>query len=49
MTTDAADRRHFVLAAEQWDEFITLLDREQRANPRLAKLMATPTVLDEEA
>lgn len=39
-----ADRREFVLDAEQWDRFIELLDRSPQDNPGLEKLFAKPSV-----
>lgn len=39
-----ADRREFVLDAEQWQRFVTLLDRSPQDNPGLEKLFAKPSV-----
>ena len=39
-----ADRREFVLDAEQWQRFVTLLDRSPQDNPGLAKLFSEPSV-----
>lgn len=39
-----ADRTRFVLEADQWDAFVASLDRPPRANPKLAKLFAQPSV-----
>lgn len=39
-----ADRREFVLDAEQWQRFVTLLDRSPEDNPGLAKLFSKPSV-----
>jgi len=39
-----ADRREFVLDAEQWQRFVTLLDRSPQDNPGLAKLFSKPSV-----
>ena len=39
-----ADRREFVLDAEQWERFVELLDRSPQDNPELAKLFAKPSV-----
>ena len=43
---DPADRRHFVLSAERWDEFVAMLDREPSDRPRLAALLRSPSILD---
>jgi uncharacterized protein (DUF1778 family) len=40
-----ADRRHFALNPEQWDEFQAALDRPVQAKPRLKKLLTKPGVL----
>ena len=39
-----ADRTHFILGAEQWNEFVELLDRPPQDNPGLEKLFAGPSV-----
>jgi uncharacterized protein (DUF1778 family) len=39
-----ADRREFHLEAEQWERFITLLDRQPQDNPGLEKLYSKPSV-----
>lgn len=39
-----ADRREFVLDTEQWQRFVTLLDRSPQDNPGLEKLFAKPSV-----
>ena len=39
-----ADRREFVLDAEQWERFVALLDRPPQDNHGLAKLFSTPSV-----
>jgi uncharacterized protein (DUF1778 family) len=39
-----ADRREFVLDAEQWQRFVTLLDRPPQETPGLEKLFAKPSV-----
>ena len=39
-----ADRREFVLDAEQWERFVELLDRSPQHNPGLEKLFAKPSV-----
>jgi len=41
-----ADRRHFVLSAEQWQAFQQALDRPVRQKPCLKKLLEEPGVLD---
>lgn len=43
-----ADRTRFVLAPEQWAAFSKMIDREPRYLPRLAALLAGPTVLDKQ-
>ena len=43
---DLADRRVFALSAEAWDELQELLDRPVVAKPRIAALLAEPSVLD---
>lgn len=40
-----ADRRHFALNPEQWEEFQKALDRPVKAKPRLKKLLTKPGVL----
>jgi uncharacterized protein (DUF1778 family) len=42
-----ADRRRFVLAAPEWAAFHAALDRPPRDLPRLRRLLASPSVLDE--
>lgn len=42
-----ADRRRFVLAEPEWAAFLAELDRPPRDLPRLRRLLATPSVLDE--
>lgn len=42
-----ADRRRFVLAEPDWAAFLAALDRPHRDLPRLRRLLATPSVLDE--
>jgi uncharacterized protein (DUF1778 family) len=37
-----ADQRHFVLDEETWDEFVTILDRPARPDPRLLELFSRP-------
>lgn len=39
-----ADRREFVLEAEQWERFVVLLDRSPQDNPGLEKLFSKPSV-----
>ena len=45
---DLADRRVFALPAEAWDELQEILDRPAAPNPRMAALLAEPSVLDAE-
>lgn len=42
-----ADRRRFVLTEPEWTAFLAALDRTPRELPRLRRLLATPSVLDE--
>jgi len=44
-----ADRRHFVLNAEQWEAFQAALDAPPRALPRLERLMKEPGFFDAHA
>ena len=39
-----ADRTQFVLAPQQWERFVELLDRSPRENPGLERLFSTPSV-----
>lgn len=39
-----ADRTHFVLATEQWNRFVELLDRSPQDKPGLEKLFSKPSV-----
>jgi uncharacterized protein (DUF1778 family) len=41
-----ADRVHFVLPAAEFDRFLAILDRPARVDPKLRKLLTTPSVLD---
>jgi len=43
-----ADQRHFSLNAEQWNAFVTALDRPVQPRPRLQRLFAEPSVLDQQ-
>lgn len=45
---DLADRRVFALTDGAWDELQELLDRPVVAKPRIAALVAEPSVLDRE-
>lgn len=45
---DLADRRVFALSGEAWDELQELLDRPVATKPRIAALLAEPSVLDRE-
>jgi uncharacterized protein (DUF1778 family) len=42
-----ADRTQFVLATEQWDQFVSALDRPPRDNPGLRGLFAKPSVFSD--
>ena len=41
-----ADRQNFTLTSEQWDAFMTALDRPPRIIPRLQRLFAEPSILE---
>ena len=41
-----ADRTSFVLPAERWDAFLTLLERPERPQPELAAFLARPSVFE---
>ena len=43
---DLADRRAFVLSAEGWDELQEIVERPVAPKPRIAALLAEPSVLD---
>lgn len=45
---DLADRRVFALSAERWDELQEILERPAVPKPRIAALLAEPSVLDAE-
>lgn len=45
---DLADRRLFMLAREEWDELQEILDRPLTPKPRLAALLAQPSLLEDE-
>ena len=38
-----ADRTRFQLSSEDWDELVTVMDRDAKPNPRLARLFSRPT------
>ena len=40
------DRRHFALDPERWAAFQAALDAPSRPNPRLKKLLQTPSVFE---
>ena len=40
------DRRHFVLDPERWAAFQAALDAPARPNPRLKKLVQTPSLFE---
>ena len=42
-----ADRRHFGLNADQWEQFLAALDAPPRESPRLRKLLSEPSVFEE--
>ena len=39
-----ADRRRFVLNADQWEEFVAALDAPPTENPALKRLLAGPDI-----
>jgi uncharacterized protein (DUF1778 family) len=41
-----AERREFVLPADQWTAFVTLLDRPPVEKPRLRRLLTEPSILE---
>ena len=45
---DLADRKIFMLSDEQWDELQEMLDRPATTKPRLAALLAQPSLLESE-
>lgn len=45
---DLADRRVFAVSSEAWDELQEVLDRPTTTKPRIAALLAVPSVLDPE-
>lgn len=45
---DLADRRLFMLSREKWDELQEILDRPLTPKPRLAALLAQPSLLEDE-
>ena len=47
-TNDLADRQVFVLDSESWDELQDLLDQPPDPNPRIATLLAQPSILERE-
>ena len=42
-----ADQRRFSLDADQWDAFVSALDRPVQAKPRLSRLFSAPSVLEQ--
>lgn len=40
------DRRSFVLDKRRWSAFLRILDRHPRIKPRLARLLATRSILE---
>jgi len=44
---EIADARHFELNSEQWQKFSEALDRPAQVKPRLKKLFAESTVLEQ--
>jgi uncharacterized protein (DUF1778 family) len=46
-TEALANRREFPLPTKQYDAFVAALDAAPKRKPRLAKLLNTPSVLEE--
>lgn len=44
---EIAEARHFEVSSRDWQKFIDVLDRPVKAKPRLKKLFAESTVLDQ--
>lgn len=42
-----ADRTDFLLPPEQWERFVSLLDRSPRENPGLERLFSRPSVFSD--
>jgi len=42
-----ASRREFPLSAKQYDAFVAALDATPKRKPRLAKLLSTPSIVEE--
>jgi uncharacterized protein (DUF1778 family) len=42
-----ADQRRFSLSADQWNAFVAALDRPAQPKPRLRRLFAEPSVLEQ--
>ena len=42
-----ADQRRFSLDADQWNAFVAALDRPVQTKPRLRRLFAEPSVLEQ--
>lgn len=45
-TDDLADRRVFAVSPQVWEELQEVLDRPPVAKPRIAALLAEPSILD---
>ena len=43
---DLADRRVFAVSSQAWEELQEMLDRPPAAKPRIAALLAEPSILD---
>lgn len=43
---DLADRRVFAASPQVWEELQQVLDRPSAAKPRIAALLAEPSILD---
>lgn len=42
-----ADQRRFLLNADQWNAFVAALDRPPQPRPRLHRLFAEPSILEQ--
>ena len=47
-TNDLADRHVFVLDPKAWDELQDLLDRPPVPKPKIAALLAQPSILEQD-
>jgi uncharacterized protein (DUF1778 family) len=45
--TTLADQRRFSLNVDQWNAFVAALDRPAQPKPRLHRLLAEPSILEQ--